>query len=694
MKSKRFELFLIFGFSLVLALLLAISYIGVSSLVNTRNIFDRTYNHNFSIITQVEKANTNLIGVHRGMKDIVLSRTQKSFQDAVLDVNFYDTAINNNFTEIKLLLGNNILIAGVEKAYSDWAPIRQQTINFWKNKQFDLAANNTRTKGAAQVSLISEKLNILDRNITNSAELAFQQSKELSTNSIWFLMLTSLFAVILVLLIAGIVSRMLLQYKNQLHDEKEMYRVTIDSIGDGVITVDMNRNIRNINKIAQKFTGWTFAQALNKKFSDVFNITNENPDLPIKNPIEEVIKSDRIFELENHTILTSKNGQRRHIADSAAPIKNANNKTVGVVIVFRDVSEEIKHLDEVSYLSFHDSLTGLFNRNHFNLEMVRFAEEKYLPLSIVMGDVNGLKLSNDVYGHEMGDALLIQIAEVLTENSRENDVVARLGGDEFAIIQPNTNKEESLIILEKIKITCEQSDYNSISIKPIIASISLGTFARTSMDQSMNFVFKNAEDRMYTHKLLEGRSVRSTIISSLRNTLLERNFETEKHAMRMMQMANDMGTEIGFSKYDLDEMKLLTLLHDIGKIGISDSILNKPDKLTSEEWIEMKKHPEIGYRIAQSTPELAHISDLILSHHEHWDGTGYPLGLAGENIPLLSRLLSIIDAYDVMIHDRPYKTKMSNEEAVEEIRKCAGTQFDPKLAKIFVEKVIGSSWEV
>jgi len=632
--------------------------------------------------------------VQRGMKDIVLSRTQKSFQDAVLDVNFYDTAINNNFTEIKLLLGNNILIAGVEKAYSDWAPIRQQTINFWKNKQFDLAANNTRTKGAAQVSLISEKLNILDRNITNSAELAFQQSKELSTNSIWFLMLTSLFAVILVLLIAGIVSRMLLQYKNQLHDEKEMYRVTIDSIGDGVITVDMNRNIRNINKIAQKFTGWTFAQALNKKFSDVFNITNENPDLPIKNPIEEVIKSDRIFELENHTILTSKNGQRRHIADSAAPIKNANNKTVGVVIVFRDVSEEIKHLDEVSYLSFHDSLTGLFNRNHFNLEMVRFAEEKYLPLSIVMGDVNGLKLSNDVYGHEMGDALLIQIAEVLTENSRENDVVARLGGDEFAIIQPNTNKEESLIILEKIKITCEQSDYNSISIKPIIASISLGTFARTSMDQSMNFVFKNAEDRMYTHKLLEGRSVRSTIISSLRNTLLERNFETEKHAMRMMQMANDMGTEIGFSKYDLDEMKLLTLLHDIGKIGISDSILNKPDKLTSEEWIEMKKHPEIGYRIAQSTPELAHISDLILSHHEHWDGTGYPLGLAGENIPLLSRLLSIIDAYDVMIHDRPYKTKMSNEEAVEEIRKCAGTQFDPKLAKIFVEKVIGSSWEV
>jgi len=385
-------------------------------------------------------------------------------------------------------------------------------------------------------------------------------------------------------------------------------------------------------------------------------------------------------------------GVKRHIADSAAPIRNAHNKTIGAVIVFRDVTDEIKRLDEIKYLGYHDNLTGLFNRNYFNQELKKYDDPQYLPLSIILGDLNGLKLSNDVYGHETGDELLIRISEILTENCRDADLIARIGGDEFAMVLPNTTREEANEINENIKTSCERSDFHPVNFKPIILSISLGICTRETMDRTMEETLKYAEDRMYTHKLLEGKSVRSTIIASLRNTLFERSNETEQHAMRMTELANQLAEEVGLTKHEVDEIKLLTLLHDIGKIGISDNVLNKEGQLTVEEWGEMKKHPEVGFRIAQSTTELAHIAELILTHHEHWDGHGYPQGLAGEEIPKLSRIIGLVDAYDVMTHDRPYRDKMTPAQAVKEIKRCAGTQFDPVLSKIFVEKVLKEPW--
>ena len=134
----------------------------------------------------------------------------------------------------------------------------------------------------------------------------------------------------------------------------------------------------------------------------------------------------------------------------------------------------------------------------------------------------------------------------------------------------------------------------------------------------------------------------------------------------------------------LNELELLSTLHDIGKIGINDNILNKPGKLTEDEWVDMKKHPEIGYRIAMTTPELVPIADYILSHHEHWDGSGYPQGSKREEIPLLSRIIAVADAYDAMTSDRPYRRAMTKNAAIEEIKKNAGTQFDPYIAELFL----------
>jgi len=192
---------------------------------------------------------------------------------------------------------------------------------------------------------------------------------------------------------------------------------------------------------------------------------------------------------------------------------------------------------------------------------------------------------------------------------------------------------------------------------------------------------------MYRRKLLESKSLRSAIVSSLKEALFERSNETEGHAERIWHLCHQMGRSLGLSESQLDDLRLLSLLHDVGKIAIRDGILLKPGALEPHEWVEMKKHPETGYRIAQSVYELASIAEYILSHHERWDGTGYPMGLVGKHIPLPSRILAVADAYDVMTNLRPYKEPMSHDEAIEEIKRCSGTQFDPAIVRSFLELV-------
>ena len=193
---------------------------------------------------------------------------------------------------------------------------------------------------------------------------------------------------------------------------------------------------------------------------------------------------------------------------------------------------------------------------------------------------------------------------------------------------------------------------------------------------------------MYRHKLLESRSLHSSLISSMKTALFEKNQGTEEHGHRLTKLTRIVGEVIGLTNQQFDELELFSSLHDIGKIGIEDQILNKPDKLTQTEWVKMKKHSEIGYRIAMSSPELMSIAYYILTHHERFDGTGYPQGLSGDNIPLLSRILAVADAYDAMTEDRPYRKGFSKQDAITEINENSGTQFDPYIAKIFCDIVI------
>lgn len=343
--------------------------------------------------------------------------------------------------------------------------------------------------------------------------------------------------------------------------------------------------------------------------------------------------------------------------------------------------------EEILRLSYHDSLTGLYNRTFFEIEKKRLDTESQLPLSVIIGDINGLKILNDSLGHAEGDKLLFIIGSILSGNCRKGDIISRQGGDEFSILLPRTSSEAAYAIIDAINASCENYNKNMTSELYHI-SISLGTATKTSIDTSLDNIFNIAEDYMYKRKLLEGRSFHSSIIASMKIALFEKSHETEEHAGRLIVLTKAVGHAIGLTNQQFDELELFAALHDIGKIGIDDQILNKPAKLTDEEWVKMKKHSEIGYRIAMASPELMSIAYFILTHHEHWDGRGYPQGLIGENIPLLSRILAIADAYDAMTHDRPYRKGMSKQEAVAELIGNAGTQFDPEITKIFLTIIV------
>ena len=338
--------------------------------------------------------------------------------------------------------------------------------------------------------------------------------------------------------------------------------------------------------------------------------------------------------------------------------------------------------EKILYISHHDYLTGLYNRTFFEEEQKRLDTVRQLPISIIMGDVNGLKLINDGFGHHEGDRVLIETGKILKSCCRSEDIISRIGGDEFAILLPQTDSQSAQLVCSRIYDTCKEYVSEDSLIPP---SISLGYATKTDETMTIDETLKAAEENMYKHKLLENKSAHSSILVSLKAIMFEKSQETEEHAERMMLLSKEIGLALGLTDSKLNELELLCALHDIGKMSISSEILGKQDKLSEEEWVEVRKHPAAGFRIAQSTSELSHIADYILCHHERWDGKGYPQGLAGDNIPLLSRILAIVDSFDAMTNDRPYRPALTREEAMEEIRKNSGTQFDPELAQLFLE---------
>ena len=307
---------------------------------------------------------------------------------------------------------------------------------------------------------------------------------------------------------------------------------------------------------------------------------------------------------------------------------------------------------------------------------------RFSPAGMLMCDVDGLKLVNDTLGHDAGDRLLISVARVIEQCFRADDVVARVGGDEFSIIMLHSSEAVVEIACQRVRDAVDNYNNNNPDI-PL--SLSIGFAVRNDPCLSMNEVFQAADNNMYREKLHRRQSARSAIVKTLMKALQARDFLTEEHAVRIQKLVVTLGEHVGLPTHRLTDLRLLAEFHDIGKVGIPDNILFKPASLSQEEVFEMQRHPEIGHRIALSAPDLVPIADWILKHHEWWNGKGYPLGLAGDEIPMECRLLAIADAYDAMTSDRPYRKAMKKEEAICELNRFAGIQFDPYLVNLFIE---------
>jgi diguanylate cyclase (GGDEF)-like protein/PAS domain S-box-containing protein len=397
--------------------------------------------------------------------------------------------------------------------------------------------------------------------------------------------------------------------------------------------------------------------------------------------IEKARTSGLPYELELEIVL--KDGTNGWMWVRGEAEKDSQGNIVSLWGAAQDITERKKNENQILYMGYHDQLTGLHNRRFYEEELIRLNIQRNLPLTIAMADVNGLKLINDSFGHAIGDEVLRKAADLITKCCREDDIVARLGGDEFGIIFPKTDSNSAEEVISRIKLMA-----TNLKMDPINISISFGHETKNLKEENIVDIIKRTEDHMYRHKLYESSSMRSKTIDLIMNTLYEKNNREMLHSKRVSRFCEMIATKMNFDKDDINQMSIAGMMHDIGKIGIDEKILNKDAQLNNEEWVEMKRHPEIGYRVLSSVNEFSEIAEYVLEHQEKWDGTGYPRGLQGEEISIQARIITIADAYDAMTTERTYSHALSKEAAMTEIKKCAGTQFDPEIVNVFIESVI------
>jgi diguanylate cyclase (GGDEF)-like protein/PAS domain S-box-containing protein len=491
--------------------------------------------------------------------------------------------------------------------------------------------------------------------------------------------------VMLIYPIASVLLAMLLirqqerrDFEDELRESEGKYISYIENSPHAVFIIDGMGNYLEVNKRATQMSGYSKEELLKMNMRQI----KEKDYISVSLHHLKMMKQKGTMKAELKNI--HKNGTVRWWSVEGTKLGEDR-----FLIYSTDITDKKKAEQNLVYFIYHDALTGVYNRKYYEEAKMRMDIPDNLPISILIADINGVRLVNEAFGFAQGDHLIQVTANILKSYCREDDVLARIGGDEFALLLPDTDGIEAFELIDEIYEQCEIFNKNCRE-EFLEINLSIGVDTKKSTNENINETEKKADEHLRSKKLLNSKSVYNNLIASMMSTVYEKSQETEEHAKRLVEMTNKIGQELNLSQKSLGELELFCLLHDIGKVVIDDRILKKDTALTKEEWKEMKRHPEAGYKIARSSPDLAAVAEYILAHHERWDGGGYPRGLKGEEIPLLCRILAVVDAYDAMTNDRFYRKALDKEIAMEEIKKNKWTQFDGQIVDIF-EKIMEST---
>ncbi|WP_051355691.1 sensor domain-containing diguanylate cyclase/phosphohydrolase [Acetobacterium malicum] len=463
---------------------------------------------------------------------------------------------------------------------------------------------------------------------------------------------------------------------------REKYLKTLMSISDGVMIVDPMGKIEMLNSTAEEMTGWTAREAMGKHYSQVFVLEHEKDSGVVPDPIEEAFKDNTLHEFDSQAVLLARDGRKYHLEESVAPISDDEGHIDGAIVIFRDVTEKKEKRAAIEYNSFHDSLTGLYNRRFFEEELVRLDTERNLPLSVIIGDVDGLKLTNDIFGHEAGDELIKKVSEIFRKVCRADDIIARWGGDEFAILLPQTEKKDAQKLSERIK-----DNFSKEKIKSIQGNVSLGVATKYEPEENIEVIIASAEDNMYMKKTLNRGKKKEDAFNIILDKLYGEYPAEAEHARKTSEICKKIARKMKLSEAEINKVSKAAYLHDIGKVALDKEVASKNEYMIDDTYKEMKMHPVVGYRILNAFDHTIDLANIVMGHHERWDGTGYPQGLKGKETPKLSRIIAVGERFDDMTTDKDYRQAISIDDALDEMKRNVGTHYDPEVVEA-LEKVI------
>lgn len=466
------------------------------------------------------------------------------------------------------------------------------------------------------------------------------------------------------------------QNEKQLTENENRFKELADFLPETVFEIDRSGKTIFVNKNSYATFGYT-----EEELPLGFNVMDHiilNDRARLARSVRSAIKGRNSGRAE-YTCIKKDGSSFPAIICFSSIVRD--DTVTGLRGILFDMTEIKKTENQLRFLNSYDSLTGLYNRPHFEREMQRMQSGGYDPVGLMIYDLDGLKLINDTMGHSKGDAHLITVGDLLRKTFGYHAIIARVGGDEFAMLLPKISEKE---IAEMTNLVRSNIETFNTQTSDLPLNISVGYAVRNDPSMTMEELFKQADNNMYREKLHRKESARSSIVKTLTKAMEARDFVTEGHAKRLCSLVVDLAEAVGYPESALGDLSLFAQFHDLGKVGIPDHILFKPGPLNPEERAKMQQHSEIGHRIALSSPDLVPIADWVLKHHEWWNGKGYPLKLKGNSIPLECRMLAIADAYDAITNDRPYRAARSHEEALQELQRCAGKQFDKDLVKEFI----------